>query len=79
MPAVMMYDIIVFKNLRFHPSTRKREAGIFKNLHCGDCSWKTRIFAPCLCVNGRLKCKTKSSLFPKYVDVCEQGLTDDQK
>ena len=26
-----MYDIIVLGNLRFRPSTRKREAGFFKN------------------------------------------------
>ena len=25
-----MYDIIVFEKLRFHLSTRKREAGVFK-------------------------------------------------
>ena len=28
----MMYDIIVFENFRFCPSTRKREASVFKNL-----------------------------------------------
>ena len=28
----IMYDIIVFEKLRFRPSTRKRETGIFKNL-----------------------------------------------
>ena len=29
----MMYDIMVFENLPFRPFTRKREAGVFKNLH----------------------------------------------
>ena len=29
-------DIIVFENLGFRPSTRKRESGVFKNLHSGD-------------------------------------------
>ena len=32
----MMYEIIVLEKLRFHPSTRKREAGFFKNLHSGE-------------------------------------------
>ena len=32
----MMYDIIVLENLRFRPSTRKREAGFLKNLHSGE-------------------------------------------
>ena len=32
----MMYDIIVFVNIPFRPFTRKRKAGVFKNLHSGD-------------------------------------------
>ena len=28
----MIYDIIVFEKLHFHPSTRKQEASVFKNL-----------------------------------------------
>ena len=37
----MMYDIIVFENLRFRPSgIGKRETGVFKNLH----SLKTDVF-----------------------------------
>ena len=28
----MIYDIIVFENLRFRPSTRKQKADDFKNL-----------------------------------------------
>ena len=35
-----MYDIIVFENLRFRPSKRKREASVFKNLHSGERFWK---------------------------------------
>ena len=31
----MMYDIIVFKNLRSGPCTRRREASVLKNLHFG--------------------------------------------
>ena len=30
--VLMIYDIIVFENLRFRPSTRKQKAGDFKNL-----------------------------------------------
>ena len=32
----MIYDIMVFENLRFRPFTaRKREANVFKSLHFG--------------------------------------------
>ena len=33
---MMMYDIIVFENLGFRPSTRTRQSGVFKNLHSED-------------------------------------------
>ena len=32
----MIYDIIVLENFHFNPSTHKREAGFFKNLHSGE-------------------------------------------
>ena len=32
----MMYDIIVFENPRFRPSTSKGEVGVFKKLHFGE-------------------------------------------
>ena len=35
----MMYDIIVFENFGVCPSTRKREASIFKNLQSGERFW----------------------------------------
>ena len=35
-----MYDIIVFENLRFRPSTRKRKARAFKTFHSAECFWK---------------------------------------
>ena len=35
-----MYDISVLENLRFRPSTRKREAAYFKNLPSGERFWK---------------------------------------
>ena len=31
---------MVFENLRFRSSTRKRETGVFKNLHSGERFWK---------------------------------------
>ena len=31
----MIYDTIVFENLRFRPSTRRQKAGVFKNFHPG--------------------------------------------
>ena len=36
----MIYDIIVFENLRFRTSTCKRKARVFKNLHSGESFWK---------------------------------------
>ena len=35
-----MYDIIVFEILRIHKSTRRRKAGVFKNLNSGELFWK---------------------------------------
>ena len=32
----MMYDIIVFENLRFRPSTRKQKAGVFRDFNPGE-------------------------------------------
>ena len=32
----MMYDIIVFENPRFRPSTSKGEVGVFKKLRFGE-------------------------------------------
>ena len=32
----MMYDIIVFENLCFRPSTCKQKAGVFKDLNPGE-------------------------------------------
>ena len=39
-----VYDIIVFENLRFRPSTRKWKAGVFKTLHSGERFLKRSIF-----------------------------------
>lgn len=33
-------DVIVIKNLQFHPSTRIQQIGIFQNVHSGDKIWK---------------------------------------
>ena len=43
--SYMMYDIIVFENLRFRLSTRKRKAGVFKNFHSGERFWKRSVFS----------------------------------
>ena len=32
----MMYDIIVFENLRFRPSTREQKAGVFRDFNPGE-------------------------------------------
>ena len=56
-----MYDIIVFENLHFPPSTRKREAGVF-----GDRKHRLR-------VDGRLKRKEKNLGFHKDLDTCRWG------
>ena len=36
----LMYDIIVFEIPRVHTYTRKRKAGVFKNLNSGELFWK---------------------------------------
>ena len=36
----LMYDIIVFEILGIHTYTRKRKAGVFKNLNSGELFWK---------------------------------------
>ena len=36
----LMYDIIVFENLCFCPSTRKQKAGVFKDFNPGEHFWK---------------------------------------
>ena len=59
-----MYDIIVFENLLFRASTRKREAGVLKNVHSEDCFPKPAFFhlpKPGLRVDGRLKQRKKNS------------------
>ena len=47
MLVVCMYDHSEFKKPRFNPSgTRKREAGVFKNLHSGLRIWKPAFSLP---------------------------------
>ena len=60
----MMYDIIVFENIGFRPSTRKREAGVFKNLHSGKMRFR-RPISPDTCVDGRQNWRKKSPLSNK--------------
>ena len=46
--SILMYDVIVFENLHFCPSTRKREASVFKNHTVesvfGDCFQWIRVY-----------------------------------
>ena len=72
----MIYDIIAFVNLCFRPSTRKWEAGVFKNLH----SWNRFDNIVFNARKGRLPIRVdgrneeKSLRFQKYLDMCKQGL-----
>ena len=38
--GIQHLDVIVIKNLRFHPRTRIQQIGIFKNLHSVENFWK---------------------------------------
>ena len=73
-----MYDIIVLEKLRFRPSTRKREAGFFKNLHSGERLWKdafsVTVFTEFIRVDGRTNRKKKYPLIQTNRDKCGQGL-----
>ena len=71
-----MYDIIVFENLCFRPSIRKRvEAVVFKNLHSGDRFWKAASFIPVNAVYTWTKGKKRKNLrFQKFSDSCGRAL-----
>ena len=56
-----MYDIIVFENFRFRPSTHKWEASVFKNLHSGKRFFSVTVFT----MDGRLNRRKKTSVFKK--------------
>ena len=60
----MMYDIIVFENIGFRPSTRKREAGVFKNLHSGKMRFR-RPISPDTC--GDLSPEMKNFFNLNYI------------
>jgi len=66
----MMYDIIVFKNLRFRLSTRKREAtlerGVFEMMR-----FSTRTVFTEAC--GRQARQEEKSPFSTKTDTCERG------
>ena len=62
----MMHYVIVFENLRFRPSTRKRVASVFKNLHSGERFWKDAWFGDRfhrIQVNGRRNRREKKFVF----------------
>ena len=73
-----MYDIIVLEKLRFRPSTRKREAGFFKNLHSGERFWKdafsVTVFTEFIRVDGRTNRKKNIRQFKQNRYKCGQGL-----
>ena len=58
-----VYDIIVFENLRFRPSTRKWKAGVFKNLHSGERFLKRSIFGDCF---HRMRVDSRQNRRKKY-------------
>ena len=60
-----MYYIIVFENFRFCPSTRKREASVFENLHSGK-RFKKKAFSVSQTGEKNLRFQTKT-------DVCGLG------
>ena len=66
----MMYDIIVFKNLRFRPSTRKREAtlerSVFEKIRF---STETVFTKAC----GRQAKQQEKSPLSTKTDTCERG------
>ena len=51
----MMYDIIVFENFRFRPSTQIGQFGVFKNLHSRDRFQKPAFLVPENAASGKLK------------------------
>ena len=66
----MMYDTIVFKNLRFRPSTRKREATLERSVF-EKMRFSTRtVFTEACRRQGRQQ--EKSPLSTK-TDTCERG------
>ena len=72
----MMYDIIVFENPRFRPSTSKGEVGVLKKLHFGEYFWKAAftetVFTGYLRTVGRVGEKNIS--FQTKTDTCGQAL-----
>ena len=74
----MMYDIIVFDNLRFCPSTRKRKAGVFKNVHYGERFLKICVFGDRfqgIREDGRSNPEKKNIRFQTKTDTCGWALT----
>ena len=73
-----MYDIIVFRiRNRFRPSTRKRKADVFKNLHTGERFWKgtfsVTVFTELVSVDGKLN-RRKNIHFQPKTDTCDEAL-----
>ena len=68
----MMYDIIVFENLRFRPHENEEVAFLKNKIHSGD-----RFRKPArkrrLLVDGRLKRREKTLRFQKNPGTCGRG------
>ena len=72
----MMYDIILLENLGFPSVSRKREVGVFKNLHSGKRFLKRCVFSDRfhrIRVDGRPN-QRKNLCFQTKRDTCGRGL-----
>ena len=72
----LMYDIIVFEILGIHTYTRKRKAGVFKNLNSGELFWKDAFSVTVFTGHEWTVGQTgeKKSPFKKKTDSCGWGL-----
>ena len=72
----LMYDIIVFEILGIHTYTRKRKAGVFKNLNSGELFWKDAFSVTVFTGQEWTVGQTgeKKSPFKKKTDSCGWGL-----
>ena len=72
----MMYYIVVFENLRFRPSTRKRVASILKNLHSGKRCYKDAFSVTVFTENVWTTGQTggKNLRFQTKTDTCGRNL-----
>ena len=65
--CIQHQDVVVFRTLRFHSSTRVQQNGVFKNLHSGERFRKNAFSVTAFTGEKYLRFQTKT-------DTCEQGL-----